>query len=204
MKIYDFKDPDVFKKLEKMAYTDTLDVSKFPPAAYKYFSELIKLYREFKGGKVSEQDAKASKAKLYADYNTAMGDYQNWITVYRAYQDNIKLAGTALSDIEKSKTAYEIAKNACDVIGVMTGDHEFCKRQMKKLNLTREEFISLIGKDVIVDYPFNGELQKWSMKNFTYDAATDTIKHNRITGLICETFLKNARNPHVNDEATHG
>ena len=32
--------------------------------------------------------------------------------------------------------------------------------------MTKQEFISLIGKDVVVDYQFGKALQRWSMKNF--------------------------------------
>lgn len=68
--------------------------------------------------------------------------------------------------------------------------------------MSREEFIELIGKDVVVDYPFGNEIQKWSMKNFSIDKNC-VIKHNRITTLIVDVFIKNARNPHKG-VATHG
>ena len=32
--------------------------------------------------------------------------------------------------------------------------------------MTEAEFIKYIGKDVVVDYPFQGRVQRWSMKNF--------------------------------------
>ena len=35
--------------------------------------------------------------------------------------------------------------------------------------MTREEFINLIGQDLVVDYPFGNELQQQSMKNFYID-----------------------------------
>ena len=35
--------------------------------------------------------------------------------------------------------------------------------------MTKEEFISLIGKDICVEYPFHNEIQLWNMKNFTYE-----------------------------------
>ena len=35
--------------------------------------------------------------------------------------------------------------------------------------MTRPEFIALIGQDIVVDYPFGQELQRWSMKNFYID-----------------------------------
>jgi len=68
--------------------------------------------------------------------------------------------------------------------------------------MTEKEFRDLVGKDVIVDYPFCNELQKWSMKNFYIDSNGD-IKHKRLP-LIIENFIANARNPHTDDEPTHG
>ena len=66
--------------------------------------------------------------------------------------------------------------------------------------MTKEEFVSLIGQDVVVDYPF-GEVQRWSMKNF-YVTESGEIKHKRLP-LIMDVFIANARNPHKG-EATHG
>ena len=66
--------------------------------------------------------------------------------------------------------------------------------------MTREEFISLIGQDLVVDYPFGDEIQKWSMKNFYIEDGI--IKHNRLP-LIIDVFIPNARNPHKGNP-THG
>lgn len=66
--------------------------------------------------------------------------------------------------------------------------------------MKKEEFITLIGQDVVVDYPFGKELQRWSMKNFSIE--NGVIKHNRLP-LIIDMFIANARNPHKG-EATHG
>lgn len=67
--------------------------------------------------------------------------------------------------------------------------------------MTKQEFISLIGQDLVVDYPFGHELQKWSMKNFYLDENGEP-QHKRIP-LIMDVFTNNARNPHKG-EATHG
>lgn len=67
--------------------------------------------------------------------------------------------------------------------------------------MEKDDFISLIGKDIVVDYPFFGEMQRWSMKNFYIQDGV--IKHKRIKGLIVDVFIANARNPHKG-EATHG
>lgn len=67
--------------------------------------------------------------------------------------------------------------------------------------MDKAEFIALIGQDVVVDYPFFGELQRWSMKNFHLDGNGEP-KHNRLP-LIMDNFIAMARNPHKGD-ATHG
>ena len=56
--------------------------------------------------------------------------------------------------------------------------------------MTKNEFIALIGQDVVVDYPFGRELQRWSMKNFYIDGNGE-VKHNRLT-LIMDAFIANA------------
>lgn len=67
--------------------------------------------------------------------------------------------------------------------------------------MTEQEFKEIIGKDLVVDYPFFDELQKWDMRNFYVDEKGE-IKHNRVD-LIIKNFIKGARNPHKG-KATHG
>ena len=67
--------------------------------------------------------------------------------------------------------------------------------------MEKEEFIKLIGQDLVVDYPFFNEIQRWSMKNFYIDEDGE-IHHNRLP-LIINNFIANARNPHVG-KPTHG
>ena len=68
--------------------------------------------------------------------------------------------------------------------------------------MTEDEFRKLVGKDIIVDYPFFNEIQKWNMKNFYIDE-NNNIKHNRLP-LIMDIFIKKARNPHNGEQETHG
>lgn len=67
--------------------------------------------------------------------------------------------------------------------------------------MTKEEFVALIGQDVVVDYQFEKELQRWSMKNFYIDKNGEP-RHKRID-LIMDVFITHANNPHKG-EATHG
>lgn len=67
--------------------------------------------------------------------------------------------------------------------------------------MEKEKFVSLIGQDLVVDYPFGNEIQRWSMKNFYIDE-NGKIKHNRLP-LIMDVFIAHASNPHKG-KATHG
>lgn len=78
---------------------------------------------------------------------------------------------------------------------------EELRKRLEALNNDKNEFIALIGQDVVVDYPFGRELQRWSMKNFYIDGNGE-VKHNRLT-LIMDAFIANARNPHKG-KPTHG
>ena len=133
MKVYDFKNPADFAELERQANSGTIDYSMFPPATYRYFDKLKKLYADFREGKITKEEAVSKKRKYHNEYTIALDDYEKWLTVWKGYQDNIRTAGTKLSAVEKSKTAYDIAVNACEVIGLMIGDAQFCARQMKKI-----------------------------------------------------------------------
>ena len=136
---FDFNNPEDFKKLEKMAYDVTIDISEFPPAAYRYFDQLRIIYAEYKYDNLPKEVAATRKAKIYSDYKETISAYEQWCSVYKSYQDNVRKAGTLINDIEKSDNAEDIAVLACEVIGIMTGDASFYPRQKKKLKGGRHE-----------------------------------------------------------------
>lgn len=136
MVIYDLKNSGDFKKLELQAYDGTIDVSRFPPAAYRYFSELKNLYEKYKFENLSRSEAASRKAQLYKDYLETISEYKKFCDVYRTYQENIRKTGTLLSDIEKADNPEDAMILACRVIGLMIGDENFEKRQRRKINDT--------------------------------------------------------------------
>ena len=91
------------------------------------------LYADWHKGNISKNDASIIKNKIISEYVNFKEAYDHCCEVYKSYQDNIRFAGTLLSDIEKSQDITEIAHIACEVIGLMTGDREFLKRQLKKI-----------------------------------------------------------------------
>ena len=139
MKIYDFKNPEDFKTLEKQAYDMSIDIEGFPPAAYRYFDKLRTLYARFKYDNLSKEDAEAEKRKIYSDYIKALNSYDMWCAMYAQYQENIRNCGQILNDIEKSRDVTEIALLACTAISLMTNDRNFIKRQERKINHEKYE-----------------------------------------------------------------
>ena len=132
MKLYDFDNPEDFAKLEQQAYDGTININDFPPAAYRYFDKLRALYYEFKFEGLPRERAMKIKDKLLSDYKEANRAYKDWCSVFKSYQDSIRQASTLLSDIEKEQDVKAAAFIAFEVIGRMTGDENFAKRQRKK------------------------------------------------------------------------
>lgn len=97
------------------------------------YLSLRALYSSWRKGDISKIDGVAEKKKVISECKRFDNEYQLWRSVYATYQDNIRKAGTMLSDIEKSKNVEDIALKACEVIGIMTGDGNFAKRQERKI-----------------------------------------------------------------------
>lgn len=130
---YDFGNPEHFEALSRMAYLGTLDVSGFPPAAYRYFDSLGRMYAAFKNGETDAETAKHMKARLLEDYRLANKEYEDWRAVLAAYQDAVKRTELLCTEIEKAQDVREIADKACSVIALLTGEPSFYHRQRRKI-----------------------------------------------------------------------
>lgn len=131
--ILNFKDKDTFKRLERQTYDGTLDVSDFPPAEYKYFSELRKIYYAFKFEGLTKVDAEKQKAVLFCNYQKDLQEHEDRLAVYRDYQNNIKISEMLKTDIQKSRDIRDIALTAVQVVGLLTHDECFIKTNATKL-----------------------------------------------------------------------
>ena len=132
MENINFKNSDDFAKCEKLAFRHQLDFREFPDAEYKYFDKLTALYDDYRAGRVSEQQAKTEKQKYLADYKRSANIISDYKAVYRAYQDNVRLAGTLFADIHKAETKSETYDLMAELIGILLNDSEFAKRQKGK------------------------------------------------------------------------
>lgn len=131
--ILKFTDKNTFQKLERQAYDGTIDVTNFPPAEYKYFSELKKLYYAFKFEGLSKEDSSQRKQILLRKYNEDVSEHDKRLAVFFQFQESIRKAGENISRIEKSHDATEMALLACKALGLMMGEDTFYGRQKRKL-----------------------------------------------------------------------
>lgn len=132
MENIDFKNSDDFAKCEKLSFKHQLDFREFPDAEYKYFDKLTALYDDYRAGRVSEQKAKTEKQKYKADYERSSRQVSDYQAVYRAYQDNVKLAGELYVKVHKAETRAEAYDLMSELIGILLNDTEFAKRQKGK------------------------------------------------------------------------
>lgn len=130
--ILNFKNKGTFQRLERQAYDGTIDVTKFPPAEYKYFSELQKIYYAFKFEGLSREGASHRKQILFRKYSEDISEHDRCIAVYAQFQENIRKAGENISRIEKSHDVTEVALLACETLGLMMGENSFYGRQKRK------------------------------------------------------------------------
>ena len=128
-----FRDEEIFKKLESECYTDTLVYDCFPAAEYKYFSRLRKIYSDYKFGGLDKDTAAKRKAGIYADYRQDAGRDGLIGKIYAEYQNNIRKAGTLRSEIDKAKTAEDKLRYALECIEAMTGETGFSRRNLNEI-----------------------------------------------------------------------
>lgn len=135
--INDYNNSDWFNNLKKEVWEcasadKEINLSKLQPHEYKYFCELYLLYNDIHHKRIAQEEAKKQDEENYKEYvkyaNTMIDYYHARIII----NDNIKKAGTLLSEIEKTQDITDIAKKSCEVIGLMTGDDGFLKRQKRK------------------------------------------------------------------------
>jgi hypothetical protein len=113
------------------AYNKPVPKYASAPEMLLYLS-LKALYAEFKKGYISKADAADTKAQIVAKCEEHDKMHSAWCSDHKERQEYIRKAGTLLSDIEKEQDIKSAAFIAFEVIGRMTGDENFIKRQRKK------------------------------------------------------------------------
>jgi len=127
----DFSNPEVWKSLEKQAYSGTVEPERFPPVEYKYFSELRQIYYAFKFEGLSKPDAEKQKIKLFRQYQDEKQSYDKYHQFVKDWNEAIRKSELLRSQIAKSSDIAEKLKLAVECIGALTGDTVFTRTELE-------------------------------------------------------------------------
>lgn len=133
MKKYDFKNPQVFERLEDKAIDGQLDYSSFPPPEYKYFSRLAKVgyNNRHKGWDINIclewQD------KLRTEYKRDRNDADEYRLLSQRIMDNVKKSADFVRKMYQSQTNEQTVINALQALECLTNENGLTKRITEKL-----------------------------------------------------------------------
>ena len=126
----DFGDPDIWNGLKKQCYSCKLIYKYFPADEYKYFDRLQMIYREYKAGDIPKAEAESQEQLLAKEYRNAKQTASRSLEVYREYQANIKRFDSLRIEINKADTVEGKLRAALEIVGIVTGDKDFGRRNM--------------------------------------------------------------------------
>ena len=129
-----FKDSDVWKNLKRQCYDGTLDYEDYPADEYKYFDRLRLTYLEFKFNRLPQEEAATRERLLLKEYQQAKQTAARSLEVYREYQANIKRLDSLRIEINKADTLEGKLRAALEIVGIVTGDGDFMKKNLKGID----------------------------------------------------------------------
>ena len=130
----DFGDPDVWNGLKKQCYDGRLIYKDYPADEYKYFDRLQMIYREYRAGDIRKKDAEAEERLLLKEYQQAKQTASRSLEVYQEYQKNIKRLDSLRIEINKADTLEGKLRAALEIVGIVTGDGDFTRRNLKGID----------------------------------------------------------------------
>lgn len=96
------------------------------------YVSLRALYESYYTKKITREVAQTEKAKILSQCEEFESEHALWTAACKYYQENIRKAGTRLSDLEKSADIFETLSIAVEIIGILTNDKNFSKRITEK------------------------------------------------------------------------
>ena len=129
-----FKDPDVWKSLKRQCFDGELFYEDFPADEYKYFDRLRTTYLEYQVNVLSKSEAAERERLLLKEYQQSKQTAARSLEVYREYQANIKRLDSLRIEINKAQTVEGKLRPALEIVGIVTGDGDFMRRNMKGID----------------------------------------------------------------------
>ena len=130
----DFGDPDIWNGMKKQCYSGKLIYKDFPADEYKYFDRLQMIYREYRAGDIPKSEAEAQEQQIIKEYRNAKQTASRSLEVYREYQANIKRFDSLRIEINKADTVEGKLRAALEIVGIVTGDGDFMRRNLKGID----------------------------------------------------------------------
>lgn len=131
----DFKDPDIWNGLKKQCYDgERFFYNDFPADEYKYFDRLRTTYLEYQTNVFSKSEAAERERLLLREYRQSKQTAARSLAVYRQYQANIKRLDSLRIEINKADTVEGKLRAALEIVGIVTGDGDFMRRNLKGID----------------------------------------------------------------------
>ena len=130
---YNFNNKEVFAGLEDKAIDGQLDYSRFPPAEYRYFSQLTKLgwLNRHKGwSKELCEQKQEEHRKQYAD---ACAERDEWLMHRKRINRNLVRTTELSRRLNFAKTKSEALQAALELIEALAEEPNLAKRIMNNL-----------------------------------------------------------------------
>lgn len=129
------KDRDDFKELERQAYNNTIDISNFQPAEYKYFDRLREISHEYRvKGMTEEARAELNRKKdlIYKEYEEEADERARRALRYQALILGIQRSEFIRTEILKTNDKDKQLDLAMQCISLMMLDGDCFYRMVKK------------------------------------------------------------------------
>ncbi len=99
-----------------------INLAKMDAPRYKYFSELYWLYLDVTQNRISKEEAAKRDEQNYREMTEVMNSNLEYHHSCIMINENIRRAGSLVSDMNKAENLHAAAMLAFEIIGLMTGD----------------------------------------------------------------------------------
>lgn len=110
------------------------DISKLDPAEYKFLDLYRELIMEYKQDNKTKEECKEIGKLLRKEYEENKQTVSRSLEVYREYQANIKRLDSLRIEINKAQTVEGKLRAALEIVGIVTGDRDFMRRNLKGID----------------------------------------------------------------------
>ena len=111
-----------------------VDISSLDPTEYKFLDLYRQLIVEYKQGVKTLDECRESGKLLRKEYENNKQTAARSLEVYREYQANIKRLDGLRIEINKAQTVEGKLRAALEIVGIVTGDGDFMRRNMKGID----------------------------------------------------------------------